>query len=52
MCLERAPYNLHDSNCIDVWCAGGRLCMLGHLAAPVATLLSPLMRDVPIAVSG
>ena len=52
VCLKRAPYNPHDSNCIDVWCAGGPLCMLGHLVAPVATPLSPLMRDVPIAVSG
>ena len=50
--LVRAPYNRYDSNCLDVRCASGKPYLLGHLAAPAAALLFPLMRDVSVAVSG
>ena len=49
MYLVRALYNLHNCNCLDVMCARGRPYMLGHLTAPVAALLSPLMC---VAISG
>ena len=47
-----APYNPYDRNCLDVRCAHGQPYMLGHLTAPVAVILSPLMRDVSVTVSG
>lgn len=50
--LVRAPYNPYDRNCLDVRCARGRPYMLGHLTAPVAAVLSPLMRDVSVRVVG
>ena len=43
---------VYDHNCIDVKCARGQPYMLGHLEAPVAALISPLMRDVSVDVSG
>ena len=50
--LVRAPGSLYDSNCIDVMCVRCTHYKLGHLAAPVASFLSPLMRDSPVTVSG
>ena len=49
--LVRWPNNAYDGNCIDVRLTRGDL-MVGHLEAPVAARLSPLMRDLPINVSG
>ena len=43
------PYNPYNCNCLDVRCARGRPYTLGHLTAPVAELLSLLMRDVSVA---
>ena len=50
--LVRALCNPYDRNCIDVRCARGQPYMLGHLTASVAAVLSPLMRDVSVTVSG
>ena len=49
--LVRRPDSVYDVNCLDVRLARGRF-LLGHLEAPVAARLSPLMRDVPVEVSG
>ena len=49
--LVRRPDNRYDINCLDVRLCG-RPYLLGHLVAPVAALLSPLMRDVSLEVSG
>ena len=49
--LIRRPDNAYDVNCIDVQLARGRL-LVGHLEAGVAAHLSPLMRDLPVDVSG
>ena len=44
---------MYDANCLDVSVVHGRSYLVGHLAAPVAALLSPLMRrDVSVDVSG
>ena len=48
--LVRRPDNRYI-NCLDVRLRG-RPYLLGHLVAPVAALLSPLMRDVSLEVSG
>ena len=45
------PDNTYDINCLDVRLVRGRT-MIGHLEAPVAAQLSPLMRDLPVDVSG
>ena len=49
--LVRRPDNAYDVNCLDVRLARGRI-LIGHLEAPVATQLSPLMRDLPVDVLG
>ena len=50
--LVRAPCNPYNRNCINVRCARFRPYMLGHLTASVVAVLSPLMRDVAVTVSG
>ena len=50
--LVRRPDDRYDVNCLDVRLMRGRPYLLGHLAAPVASLLSPLMRDLSLEVSG
>ena len=50
MYLVRAPYDPYDCNCLNVRCARGQTYTLGHLTAPVASLLSLLMHDVSVAV--
>ena len=47
----RRPDNQYDANCLDVRLVRGGI-MIGHLEAPVASQLSPLMRDTPVDVSG
>ena len=49
--LVRRPRDRYDVNCLDVMLLRGR-CMVGHLEAEVAALLSPLMRDASLEVSG
>ena len=48
--LQRQPHNAYD-NCVEVRLLPGRQ-LLGHLEAALATLLSPLMRDVSVDVAG
>ena len=50
--LVRRLYDRYNHNCIDMRCARGRPYMLGHLEALVAALISPLMHDVSVDVSG
>ena len=50
--LVRRPHDRYDANCLDVRVVRGRLYLMGHLAAPVAALLSPVMQDVSVDVSG
>ena len=50
--LVRRPDDRYDVNCLDVRVMRGRPYLLGHLAAPVAAHLSPLMRDLSVEVSG
>ena len=50
--LVRQPLDRYDANCIDVIMMHGRLSLLGHLEAPVAAIISPVMRDVSVEVSG
>ena len=50
--LVRRAHDRYDANCLDVRVVRGRPYLVGHLAAPVAALLSPLMRDVSVDVSG
>ena len=47
----RRPENRYDCNCLDVRLSRGRS-LLGHLEAPVAARLSPVMRDARAVVSG
>ena len=47
--LVRRP---QDVNCTDVSLVCGRPFLLGNLEAPVAALVSPLMRDFAVEVSG
>ena len=49
--LVRRPDHRYDAYCLDVRLVSGGL-MIGHLEAPVASQLSPLMRDTPVDVSG
>ena len=49
--VVRRPDNPYDINCIDVRLV--RVCnLLGHIEAPMAARLSPVMRDVAVVVSG
>ena len=50
--LVQRPDDRYDVNCLDVKLMRDRPYLLGHLAAPVAALLSPLMRDLSLEVSG
>ena len=51
--LVRRPQDRFDMNCMDVVLMRGRLpSMLGHLEDPVAAIISPLMRDASLSVSG
>ena len=46
VCIWSARHTIHnpyDCNCLDVKCACSWPCTLGHLTAPVAALLYPLM---------
>ena len=49
--VGRRPDNVHDVNCLDVTLVRGRY-LLGHLEALMAARLSPMMRDMHVAVSG
>lgn len=49
--ILRRPDNQYDSNCLDVRLAHGSY-LLGHLEAPMAARLSPVIRDVSVVVSG
>ena len=49
MVLQRQPNNQFDVNYLDVRLVCGRL-LLGHVEAPVAARLSPLMRNVVVEV--
>ena len=42
---------MYNMNCLDVRLARGGM-IIGHLEAPVAAQPSPLMRDLPVYVSG
>ena len=50
--LIRRPHDRYDANRLDVRVVRGQPYLVGHLVAPVAALLSPLMRDVSVDVSG
>ena len=49
--VGRRPDNVHDINCLDVTLVRGGY-LLGHLEALMAARLSPMMRDLNVAVSG
>ena len=49
--VGRRPDNVHDVNCLDVTLVRGGY-LLGHLEASTAARLSPMMRDLNVAVSG
>ena len=50
--LVRRPENPFDVNCLDVRLVRCPRYLLGHLEAPIATLLSPLMHGLFLEVSG
>ena len=47
--VAQRPDNAYDANCLDVRLVRGQY-LLGHLEAPMAARLSPMMRDVCIHV--
>ena len=49
--VGRRPDNVHDVNCLDVTLVRGGY-LLGHLEASMAARLSPMTRDLNVAVSG
>ena len=52
MYLVRKPLDRYEVNCLDVIMLLHGWPMLGHLEVRVAALLSPLMRDAYLEVSG
>ena len=50
--LVRRPDNPFHVNCLDVRLERCPRYLLGHLEAPIAAVLSPLMRDLLLEVSG
>ena len=51
VCILRRPDNQYNSNCFDIRLSRGSY-LLGHLEAPMAARLSPVIRDVSVVVLG